>query len=54
MRAYTGSRGTAPIILDLGTRWRLIPNIKLELNTLHRHGDKKTTPTENHDLSVMH
>ena len=28
MKAYTGSRGTAPLILNLGTKWRCVVNIK--------------------------
>jgi hypothetical protein len=52
MKTYTGSRGIAPLILDLGTRWRPIPNTQIKLNALNRHGDK-TKPTESHDLTVM-
>jgi hypothetical protein len=28
MKAYTVSRGTAPLILNLGTKWRCVVNIK--------------------------
>jgi hypothetical protein len=30
MKAYRGRKGTTPPILHLGTRWRLVINLKLQ------------------------